>query len=341
MDLPRAEVDASVVARFAAAIFDGAPPEAFAELRFRRDAGMGRSFHRVAALDELVAEIADHARQRDVFLGVIPRRWRRGGRGDLFGEAGIVWADCDGTASAAALDRFDPVPSMVVASGSGANRHAYWFLARPAPLDVVERTNRRLAAALASDSRSCDAARILRPAGTANWKSDPPAAVSMVALDCAARVDLVDLERSIPDVEGLGARGDYPRARHPRARAAEADRLLEIAPREYVERLSGRNVGRDRKVQCPFHDDRSPSLHVFDEPERGWFCFGCGRGGSIYDFAGLLWGRDLRGPEFLRLRRELQAMFLGGVTRVSDSAAGGRGVGSGAAARPGCQRGLG
>lgn len=317
-DLPAARVDAGAVARFAAAIFDGAPRGVFAEVRFRREDGMGRSFHHVAALDDLVSEVTHHARRRDVFVGVIPRRRRRGGRRDLAEEGVVVWADCDGADSLVALRRFEPAPSMVVASGSGANCHAYWLLARPAPLDVVERTNRRLAVALHADPRSCDAARILRPAGTANWKSNPPAAVRLLALDPGARIDVADLTRSLPELQRPAA---TVRSRYPRAPPDEPDRLLEIAPRHYIERLSGRTVGRDRKVHCPFHDDRSPSLHVFDEPERGWFCFGCGRGGSIYDFAGLLWRRDLRGLEFLRLRSELEAAFLGEATRVSHLAA--------------------
>jgi DNA primase len=76
----------------------------------------------------------------------------------------------------------------------------------------------------------------------------------------------------------------------------------------YAARLTGQRVGRSRKVHCPFHDDRTPSLHVYEEPERGWFCFGCGVGGSIYDLASLLWHRDTRGEEFVRLRRELAAL---------------------------------
>lgn len=149
-------VDVSVVDRFVAAIYCAAPRDAFVEVRFRRGAGMGRSFHRVDALDELSREVAAHARQRDVFVGVIARRWRRGGRQDLVGEAAVVWADCDGASSVAALQRFEPGPSMVVASGSDPNCHAYWFLTRPAPLDVLEQTNRRLVVALtAPQSGTC------------------------------------------------------------------------------------------------------------------------------------------------------------------------------------------
>jgi len=40
---------------------------------------------------------------------------------------------------------------MVVASGSGHNGHAYWFLTEPAELDVVERINRGLAVTLGAD----------------------------------------------------------------------------------------------------------------------------------------------------------------------------------------------
>jgi hypothetical protein len=324
-DFPATPVDAGAVARFAAAIFDGAPRGLFAEVRFKREDGMGRSFHRVSALDDLVSEVIEHARRCDVFVGVIPRRWRRGGRRDLAEEGVVVWADCDGAGSVAALRRFEPAPSMVVASGSGSNCHAYWLLERPAPLDVVEQTNRRLAIALHADPRSCDAARILRPAGTANWKSNPPAAVRLLALDRGARVDIADLARSLPEFQRRDLRAQ---SRQPRAAADEPDRLLEIAPRDYIEQLSGRTVGRERKVQCPFHDDRSPSLHVFDEPERGWFCFGCGSGGSIYDFASLLWGRELRGLEIQRLRTELEATFLSGATRASDRSARRRAFGS-------------
>lgn len=41
--------------------------------------------------------------------------------------------------------------------------------------------------------------------------------------------------------------------------------------------------GRYFKGLCPFHQEKTPSFHV--DPERGLFhCFGCGRGGDIFDF---------------------------------------------------------
>lgn len=34
---------------------------------------------------------------------------------------------------------------------------------------------------------------------------------------------------------------------------------------------------------CPFHGDMDASLKVY-EGDKGWHCFGCGRGGSVIDF---------------------------------------------------------
>jgi hypothetical protein len=52
---------------------------------------------------------------------------------------------------------------------------------------------------------------------------------------------------------------------------------------------------------------------VYAEAEQGWWCFGCQRGGRIYDLASLLsggpWGRELRGDAF-RTARELAAAAL-------------------------------
>ena len=75
--------------------------------------------------------------------------------------------------------------------------------------------------------------------------------------------------------------------------------------------LTGQTLGRDHKISCPFHEDRTPSLHAYTSPERGWYCYGrCGRGGSIYDLAAALWGLDTQGSDFIELRRRLEAKLL-------------------------------
>jgi hypothetical protein len=98
-----------------------------------------------------------------------------------------------------------------------------------------------------------------------------------------------------------------PRRRLP-ADAAELDaRLRAIPTSAYVLRLSGHQANRKGKVVCPFHDDRTPSLQCY--PNGTWCCFGCNRGGSIYDFAAALWGLDTTGREFLTLRTRLSDAF--------------------------------
>jgi len=70
-------------------------------------------------------------------------------------------------------------------------------------------------------------------------------------------------------------------------------------------------------VTTGFHTDRTPSLHVYPEPGRGWYCYGCDRGGSVYDLAALLWlsgqssNAPLRGRQFIEVRQRLLVMFFG------------------------------
>ena len=52
-----------------------------------------------------------------------------------------------------------------------------------------------------------------------------------------------------------------------------------------IERMTGQRIERN-KICCPFHDDGSPSLHVYDD--GGWKCFGCGLGGDVFSFVGYL-----------------------------------------------------
>lgn len=41
-----------------------------------------------------------------------------------------------------------------------------------------------------------------------------------------------------------------------------------------------------RSICCPFHREKTPSLHIFEN--QSWYCFGCGKGGDVYDFIGFL-----------------------------------------------------
>jgi hypothetical protein len=288
--------------RFLGALHGCAPPGSLIELRFRLGPGMGQRFLPAERLGRVADRIASLAPSTDVFVGVIARARGGGSRRDLVQRATVVWVDCDDRTSVAELARFRPPPTMIVASGSGPNQHAYWLLDEPAGIDEIEHANHHLAVALGADLHCGDGARIMRPAGSTNRKHSPPTAVRLLVCDEHASVALTDLTAGL-------ARNTAPTGHRAiaRSRALISDPLLALAPRDYVERLLGQPVGRSGKVLCPFHADRTPSLHVYPEPGRGWYCYGCGRGGSVYDLAALLWHTPPRGQGFTELRQRLAA----------------------------------
>ncbi len=122
------------------------------------------------------------------------------------------------------------------------------------------------------------------------------------------------------EIRGIPLGGVEPAKREasrgvPAARGRDDDALMEISPTVYVAILTGREIGRDGKVDCPFHDggdERTASLHVYDDPARGWYCFACGRGGTIVDLAAELYGIEPRGQGFHDIRRRLIDELLGG-----------------------------
>ena len=54
--------------------------------------------------------------------------------------------------------------------------------------------------------------------------------------------------------------------------------------------LYGINVNRAGKANCPFHNDRTPSMKV----DKRFHCFGCGADGDVIDFTAQLYGLDAK-----------------------------------------------
>jgi DNA primase len=62
-------------------------------------------------------------------------------------------------------------------------------------------------------------------------------------------------------------------------RVREATDIVAVVSRYVQLKRAGRNL----KACCPFHDEKTPSFNV--NPEKQFFkCFGCGAGGSVFDF---------------------------------------------------------
>ena len=291
--------------RYLAALYGRAPAGSFVEIRHRTPFGMAREFHDVGRPADVASSIARLAAMTDVYVGVVPRRHRHGGgHDDLMPHAQTVWVDCDAPESVVALRRFSPAPSIIVRTGTGDHRHAYWLLRAAVDLDAIEHTNRRLAVALGGDPACSDAARILRPPSV-NWKTRPPAPVTLERCRARPPCRIDDILDHLPPLPDRAA----PHERNP-PRTLTDDPLLEISPPVFVQRLTGIRVPRSGKIACPFHPDRTPSLHVYPDAEQGWFCFGCRRGGSVYDFAAERWSMSTRGDDFIALRDRLHALLL-------------------------------
>ena len=288
------------------------PAQGGLELRHRHRGGMRQRFFAAGEPQAAATAATVLAQTGDVYVGCAARAERAGTKSAVE-QAWVLWVDCDDPRSIGRLERFEPQPAIVVRT-SQRGRHAYWPLERPLAVVELERANRRLAQVLGADPACAEAARVLRPPATLSWKHEPPFPVAL---------ERFTGERLDPD-QVAGALPDPPRARSPRtpreaAPARAGDPLLAIQPAVYVAALTGRPVGRDGKVACPFHPDRTPSLHVYPDAARGWACFSarCSRGGrpnggDIYALAGQLWGLSTRGPEFLELRRRLYRLFLPG-----------------------------
>jgi len=48
--------------------------------------------------------------------------------------------------------------------------------------------------------------------------------------------------------------------------------------------MYGFTPNRSGNIKCPFHAEKTPSLKIYKEPGRGFYCYGCGAGSTVIDF---------------------------------------------------------
>jgi hypothetical protein len=298
----KAAADARALDSYLRLLAGPAPGARLLEIRFAlRHRDMGRLFiaaHSAPGASRLIQRLAVRT---DVYVGVCLRSRRAGGR-DAIDRAHLAFVEIDTPDALDRLRAFRHPATAIISSGSPGHAHAYFSLSAPVTVPELERANRRLAHALGGDLASVDAARILRPPCSWNHKHSPPGWVELVELDEARRYELDELGNGLSDPAIRPSAGTTTSRRTGRT---ELDRrLLAIPAVEYVGALTGVSADRGGKIHCPFHEDRTASLQLYDDGT--WYCFGaCKAGGSIFDFAARVWRVETKGPAFLELRARL------------------------------------
>lgn len=73
-----------------------------------------------------------------------------------------------------------------------------------------------------------------------------------------------------------------------------ADKIKdEVTCKAFAEHI-GLQINRAGFACCPFHGERTPSLRFYPD-NKGWYCFGCKRGGDVINFAKLYYQTDFKG----------------------------------------------
>lgn len=273
-------------------------------MRQRNDDGCYPPAGSQAALVALARTFS--AQGAEVFATPLTRERPEPGRGAVAG-GWCAWVDIDDDQALERLREFRPLAHLIVRSGSGG-AHGYWRFSRGLSGEEIEATNRKLCAALDGDLASTDRGRIMRLPGTFNYKAGR--GCQLVWADLQGRgTDSAELVAGLKDPRPP-ARVSAGRPHRGAPTPSEAERL---SPPEYFSALCQIAVPESGGyVHCPVHEERTPSCMVYPSSDRGWHCFGCNRGGGIYDLASLLtggpWGGELRG-----------GAFRGAKTRVEES----------------------
>ena len=280
---------------------------------------------RIVAGDYAYRRFDDGPRE-EAFVGVAPRSRPQGSK-HAVAHTRFLWVDVDKPGELPALWSLlaeRPCQLLVESAGSGG-MHAYWRLAEPLPgvtidtktgerVEWIKRANLRLIYRIGTgpdgrpsvaDEMCAEQARVMRLAGTINYKTGRYARLVQVDLSLAP-YPVMELVGDLADPPGATA---SVRRRSRTRRPGTADPYRRIPPPEYFAKLAGVSVPRSGYVLCPSarHTETAASCRVWPDPTGGWWCFGCGAGGAIYDLASLVLGGPtgpaLGGEAFTAARR--------------------------------------
>jgi hypothetical protein len=273
-------------------------------MRSRRDPENYLELERPGAVVTLAARA--RGRGEEVFVTPLPRSAPEPGKRAV-APGRVVWVDLDGELLGSELGRLAALrPHLTVHSGGGL--HCYWRLTQELEPAEIEALNRRLCRLVGGDPSCTDRGRIMRLPGSFNGKRGKWCRV-LKADRSRDPLDAEQVRRAIPDPDPPRP---APPARSDGYQQARDDELALIEPPVYFRALAGVDVPAGAAtIPCPLpdHEDGHASCQVFAEAERGWWCYGCARGGRIYDLASLLaggpWGPSLRGSAFREAQRRV------------------------------------
>lgn len=141
--------------------------------------------------------------------------------------------------------------------------------------------------------------------------AEQDAAWQQLAMEAKDRSDGIAIAQGVIVTPGIPKRPE--RAWTPPKRTDGRRDLDPISTTEYVYTLTGVEVEKGRRCDCPLpdHDDHSRDFAVTRTSDTGWCCYGCNRGGTIFQFAAYLWGYvvPLRGDAFREVRDKLNEIF--------------------------------
>ena len=72
-----------------------------------------------------------------------------------------------------------------------------------------------------------------------------------------------------------------------------ADRINQAVTMRDVCQMYGLQVDRGGFTRCPFHNEKTGSMKVYNG-SKGWHCFGCHKGGDVIDFTEMFFGLQFK-----------------------------------------------
>lgn len=211
---PQSQSDISFLQGWFKNCVSGFTNEGYINLRFVQHGRYTVSmFYRTSEMNIVEMSIKSNTSENNIFFAVCTRiekggPGRKGGRKEGIKEIPGLWVDIDikhlskeqKVEVYTKIKEFPLQPTFVVNSGNG-NLHIYWRFKETLPAsDIwkVEMLNRRLVTHLHGDSKSAEAAHVMRAVGSRNFKYDNHPIVKIVTSNPDNEFEADDFDQLLP-----------------------------------------------------------------------------------------------------------------------------------------------